>query len=139
LKAATIVLPKETTLVSLWVKLLAQVVNPVLLLIRTLRKPLGRSDRGTGAGYSNPGKRYGPGNPGGIIRTLYFSLPVSPAAACHGSTGADSGDMFWTGAGFTAALRFPLFRCANANGIAQTASSASRISALQRRCALMEG
>src|SRR5436309_9221659 len=30
-------------------------------------------------------------------------------------------------------------RCANANGIAQTASSASRISALQRKCALMEG
>ena len=37
-----------------------------------------------------------------------------------------------------ARLRFVTLRCASANGIAQTATSESRINALQRRCALME-
>src|SRR5207302_837638 len=36
-------------------------------------------------------------------------------------------------------LGFAVFCCASANGIAQTARSESRMSALQRRCALMEG
>jgi hypothetical protein len=60
LKPTTIVLPKETTLVSLWVKLLVQVVNPLLLLISALT--LGRSDFGTGAGFSKLWKLTGPSN-----------------------------------------------------------------------------
>jgi hypothetical protein len=54
-------------------------------------------------------------------------------------TGANFGDAPWTSEVLAALLGFPLFRCANANGIAQTARSESRISALRRRCALMVG
>src|SRR5438477_8893325 len=45
--------------------------------------------------------------------------------------------MLGTALGF-ATLRLVLFRCASANGIAQTARSESRMSALQSRCALIE-
>src|SRR6266480_2444163 len=38
-----------------------------------------------------------------------------------------------------APLRSVVFRCASANGIAQMARSESRINALRRRCALLEG
>ena len=73
---ATIVVPNETTVVSLWVKPWVQLA-PLLLLIKALT--LGRSDL-TKLGYSNPGKRTGPGNAAGIMRTMYFSGPVSVSA-----------------------------------------------------------
>src|SRR5262249_53598914 len=67
LNPTTIVLPKETTLVSLCVKF-AVPVDPVLLLISGLT--LGKSDLGTSFAYSNPGRRYGPAkNSSGTIRT----------------------------------------------------------------------
>ena len=66
MKPATIVVPKETTLVSLCVKSL-QLVIPVLLLINALT--LGRSDLGTGAGFSKLWKLTGPSNPSGAMRT----------------------------------------------------------------------
>src|SRR5262249_8158019 len=43
------------------------------------------------------------------------------------------------GAFWTCALCFAAWRCASANGIAQIATSESRINALRRICALMEG
>src|SRR5437879_4951379 len=45
--------------------------------------------------------------------------------------------MLGTALGF-ATLRLVLFRCASANGIAQTARSVRRMNALQSRCALIE-
>src|ERR1051325_9626918 len=86
LNPTTIVLPKETTLVSLCVNCVVP-VDPVLLLISALTA--GRSDLGTSFAYSNPGRRYGPGkNVSGTARTT-----VDP---CHGSsTEAEASGCDW--------------------------------------------
>src|SRR6476646_986666 len=60
-------------------------------------------------------------------------------AACAEIDLVKGGRFVTAGAFVLATLCLAVFRCASANGIAQTARSESRMSALQRRCALMEG
>src|SRR5437879_3335766 len=127
-----IVVPKERAVVSLWVNPWVQ-LNPLLLLIWTLT--LGSNAR-TLAGSSIPPKRTGPGRVSGIIRIMNCSLPLPTAEDLNFccTTGEPAPGAWWD-----CVLCLVAFRCPSANGIAQTASSTSRISALQRKCALIEG
>ncbi len=130
------VLPKERAVVSLWVNPCVQ-LNPLSLLTNAL-VPLGRTDLGTGAGFSKPWKPTGPSKASGAMRTgANFGDAILPAGSVSDcdrpSAGAVGIPTFWN-----CTFCLPLFRCASANGIAQTARSVRRISALQRRCALIE-
>ena len=113
-------LRKETTLVSLWVNPL-QLNTPLLLLINALT--LGKSDLRTRDGYSKLWKLTGPSMmPSGAMRTgANFSCAFLRAGNLSGRDGPSaSWDCVFC------LLALGLFRCATANGIAQTARSRRR-------------
>ena len=78
--------------------------------------------------------------PATLASIIAWRNEPGPLSLVFATVKTKEGDVtLWTPFAALVMLSFAAFRCASANGVAQIATSESRMSAFRRRCALIEG